>query len=137
MKTLKSKDLIYIPSDEGGEMRCLTKEQYKEAALNHLQSNTYRQISNINVQTMERNVNKTWKEVCKSACLTKRIEYEYTVKNSKISQFYCLPKTHKDNPLRKIRPIVSSTKSHDRKMTYSLSFLLKEFIQDAASHLQS
>ena len=85
LKELKNKNLVYIPSDKGGEMCCLTTEQYERAARNHLQSNTYSEINSITVETLERKINKTWKEVCKMANIPKFIEKEYTVHNSKNS----------------------------------------------------
>ena len=34
--SLKQKPYIYLPSDKGGEFCVMTKEEYNEAALNHL-----------------------------------------------------------------------------------------------------
>ena len=42
LKELRTKDMVFLPSDKGGE---LTTQQYNTAAFNHLNSDVYKQVS--------------------------------------------------------------------------------------------
>jgi len=137
LRTLRMKNLILIPSDKGGEFCSLTQEQYHNAAINHLSGSAYKKVRNIKATTVEKRINTVWKKICVEAELPKFVTQQYTATNSRHPAFYCLPKTHKTEPLLKVRPIVSCTRSPDRKVTWLLTKLLSFLISDVNSHLQS
>jgi len=137
LRSLRNKNLLLLPSDKGGEFCALTRQQYHSAAINHLSGPAYRKIRNVKPLTIEKRINSTWRSVCNDAELPKNIVKQYTATNSRHPSFYCLPKTHKDNPLLKVRPIVSCTRSPDRKVTWLLTKLLSCLVDDVQSHLQS
>ena len=129
--------MVFLPSDKGGEFCCMTTQQYNTAAFNHLNSDVYKQVRSIKVETVEKKINAVWKQVCQSAELSERIKRQYSVSNSLFPRFYCLLKTHKENPFQKVRPIVSSLHAPDRKMVWLLSKLISSLVEDVSSHLQS
>ena len=137
LKSLKKKNLIFLPSDKGGEFCCLTSEQYNNAAMDHLRGDVYKQVRNIKVETVERKINTSWNQVCQSAQINDKTKRQYSASNSKFPYFYCLIKTHKDTPLSKVRPIVSSTQSPDRKLVWLISQLISSLVDEVSSHLQS
>ena len=89
------------------------------------------------VATIEKHINAAWHSVCRDANISKWTEKQYKVSNSQHPKFYFLPKTHKGDPLQKVRPIVSCTGAPDRKITWLLTFLLSDLVKDVASHLCS
>ena len=111
IKSLKCKNLVYLPSDKGGQFCVIEKERYDEAALQHLHdTTTYRASRITSAQTIERKINTTWRNITDNTEeIPPYIARSYITNNSSMPRFYHLIKTHKPGPDIKIRPIVSST----------------------------
>ena len=115
----------------------LTEAQYQTAALNHLSGPTYKKVRAIKAETVEKRINARWKEVANEAGLPKSVVRQFTSNNSRHPVFYCLPKTHMQEPLEKVRPIFSSIGSPDRKLVWLLYNLLNDLVHEVSSHLSS
>ena len=119
-----------LPPDKGGEFCVVSQEQYTAAALAHLSyERTYRELPHAIPSSMatrtEKEINDKWKAICQVSNLNRRIQREFTTTNSTLPKFYCLFRTHKEHPFRKVRPIVSGIGAPDRKIIWLLSHILK------------
>ena len=113
----------------------MTKEEYNEAAMNHLNDcTTYRKTPRMTAKTMERKMNTTWKEICCKRNIPKRIQQSYIASNTELPRFYDLIKTHKLQGV-KIRPIVSNRNGPTTRISWLLARLLKPRLKDAPAHL--
>ena len=105
IKTLQNKDNIYLPSDKGTEFCVVDKITYNTAADNHLQdTNTYRNVSRMSAVTIEKKINKVWKDICNARDIPKRMKNSFVSSNTDLPQYYQLIKNPQDKPRHKSSP---------------------------------
>lgn len=138
LKSLKDKDLVYLPSDKGREFCVISQESYNNLAIEHL-SNTdlYTPAHNITAARIENNINKTWSQICFKRNLPKQHRLNFITKYSKLPTFYHLIKTHKNSTHTQIRPIVSSVNGPLYKISWLISRLLKPLLSTFPAHVSS
>jgi hypothetical protein len=138
LKTLKNKQLTYLPSDKGTEFCVIGNTAYDKAAMEHLSDqNIYCPIKRMTAKTIEKKVNEAWKEVCKATDIPAAIVKNYVTTNSDLPTFYHLIKTHKSGPTLKIRPIISNRKGPTHKLSWLFSRLLKPLLNLIPAHLEN
>jgi hypothetical protein len=138
IKNLKRKQLIFLPSDKGGEFCVVDKARYVTAGFEHLaDTNTYRKIAHMQPKTIEAKVNRVWTTICDSHELPLRTKRSFVTTNSSIPTFYHLIKTHKSMENLKIRPIVSNIRGPTHKISWLLSHILRPLLSNIPAHLQS
>lgn len=138
IRSLKQKDLVFLPSDKGGEFCVVDQERYDNAALNHLSDTSVYRTSRITKpQTIERKINQTWRNIAEMADIPDYITRSYITNNSNMPRFYHLIKTHKQGTDLKIRPIVSSTGGPGYKISYLVCQILNPLLSDVPAHLSS
>lgn len=137
LKILRSKSLVYLPSDKGTEFCVIPEGQYNQAGEDHLADNAIYARAKIAASTIETRVNSTWKDVCREANIPKAIQRSYMVHNTKLPEFYHLVKTHKTGPNIKIRPIVASRGGPTAKLAWLMTRILKPLLSTFPAHLES
>ena len=135
---LKTKPLIYLPSDKGSEFCILSETDYLAAGFQHLSDNSlYSKIAHITPKTIEKRVNYAWNTVCATKEIPSFISRSYITNNSNIPEFYHLIKTHKEGSQLKIRPIVSNVLGPTKKLSWLMSKLLTSLISFVPAHLNN
>ena len=86
-------------------------------------------------ETVERKVNKTWKNIANKRNIPSSITKSYVTHNSRLPQFYHLIKTHKNGPTLKIRPIVAQRQSPCYKLSKLMTTILNSSLRFIPSHL--
>ena len=138
IKQLRDKDLIYLPSDKGGEFCIIEKDRYDSAALEHLNdATTYRPSRITKPQTIEKKINNIWRTITATTRIPDHIVRSYITNNSTMPRFYHLIKTHKEGPEIKIRPIVSGSGGPAAKLSYLTCKILNPLLKDVPAHLAS
>lgn len=138
LKTLKRKDLVYLPSDKGTEFCTISTTEYDRAAFEHLgDESSYQPISHMASSTIEDKINSTWSRVCVEAKLSTRIRKNLLTRNSTLPKFYHLIKTHKNSPEIKIRPIVSNVNGPTAKMAWLMATILQPLVHTVPAHLNN
>ena len=141
METLKHlkkrEDLVFLPSDKGGEFCVINKNEYIELGERHLEDTTTYVKKSITPKTIETHINNTWRQIYKKYEVPEPIGKSYISTNTKLPKFYHLIKTHKSLDALKIRPIVASKNSPTFKMSYMLSRILKPILKYVPAHIES
>ena len=89
IQTLKNDNNIYLPSDKGGEMVVMGKEQYVALGLEHLgDSSTYNEVMMDKSQTTLKQMNALWRLHTKSTTLPKHIVGKINAPHCQCPQFY-------------------------------------------------
>ena len=138
IKRLREKPIICLPSDKGGEFCVIESNKYTKAATEHLSDGTtYKKVSRMSAPTIEKKINRVWKNVSAEAGIPERIIRMFVSTNTELSRFYVLVKTHKAGPQIKIRPIVACRESPSYKISWLLSRLLSPLLNSVSAHLES
>jgi hypothetical protein len=138
LQNLRKKDLVFLPSDKGGEFCIVSTNDYEDAALRHLgDENTYRKTARMTAKTIETKINGTWRRISASEQLKPHIIRSYVSSNTDLPRFYHLVKTHKEGPEMKIRPIVSNCNGPTKKISWLLCNVLNPLYQLLPTHLDS
>jgi hypothetical protein len=132
ISSLKSKEIVCLPSDKGGEFCVVSRCDYDQAVSSHLSnSSVYRRLATYNVKKTEKSINQCWATICSQAALPRWIYKRVEARFSVIPRFYGLVKTHKPGPETKIRPIVNGINGP----CYKLSWVVYEIIKRLGSDL--
>ena len=135
---LKTKAVVCLPSDKGGEFCIVNTEDYNTAALKHLHDGiTYRRVPSMTAKTIESKINKTWKRIGAEEKISAHITKSYVSTNTDLPKFYHLVKTHKEGDELKIRPIVSNINGPTKKISWLLSRILEPVYQLVPTHLEN
>jgi hypothetical protein len=138
LKQLKTKPMVFLPSDKGGEFCVINKPQYIELASQHLSDiSIYKEIRHITPATIEEKINSKWKEICNANSIPSHITKSYVSRNTSLPRFYHLIKTHKPGPELKVRPIISNTNGPMAKLSWLISRLMKPLLQTVPAHLEA
>ena len=106
--------------------------------MNHLHdTSTYRKIPRLMAKTVEKNINKSWKEVCHWRNIPRHVERRYVSSNTDLPQFYHFIKSHKIQQGIKIRPIVSNINGPTMRLSWLRSNLLKPMLKEVPAHLEN
>ena len=96
-----NKDIVIKEADKGGAIVIMTKEQYSNMVMKHLNTDTYEAVTekNINKKVMKKieDFTSTYSHLLKE----KEAEYLTNFKFS-TSNFYVLPKVHKSHEITKL-----------------------------------
>ena len=138
LNTLKKKtNLILMPSDKGGEFCAMTTEMYASAVTKHLENRTtYRVMHNISAETVESRINECWKRICRERKVNNRAKTSFTTNGSELPKFRVLLKTHKEDPIASVRPIVGDKNGPSAKISWLLLRLTDYLVKEAAAHLE-
>ena len=138
LNNLKKKDLVFLPSDKGGEFCVLSRKQYTDLGMLHLNdSGIYKPVKSFSIKGLETRINNTWKKIAKSYNLTTYATKNFVSSNCDLAKFYFLIKTHKDSPVPKIRPIISNVNSPTTKLAWLLDKILKPLLKLVPAHLEN
>ena len=139
VKTLRTKDNVHLPSDKDTEFCVIDETRYNIAAENHLQDpNTYKNIPRMTATTVEKKINKTWKNIlCKKRNIPKRMKNSFVSSNTDLPRYYQLIKTHKINQGIKIRPIVSNNNGATKRISWLLFYILTPKLTEVPAHLEN
>ena len=138
IKELKEKNYICLASDKGTEFCVIQQDTHTQVALAHLRdSSTYQKVPRMSAKTVENKVNSTWKNVCLQNEIPSFVRKSFIATNIDLSRFYHLIKTHKTDPVIKIRPIVSNTNGPTQRLSWLLTNALKPMLKDVPAHLEN
>jgi hypothetical protein len=94
ISSLKSKEIVCLPSDKGGEFCVVSRCDYDQAVSSHLSnSSVYRRLATYNVKKTEKSINQCWATICSQAALPRWIYKRVEARFSVIPRFYGLVKT--------------------------------------------
>ena len=135
---LRQKDLVFLPSDRGGEFCVISSNEYQQAALKHLDDETiYKKVTRMTAKTIETKINGAWRKVSSTEGIKSHISRSYVSNNTDLPRFYHLVKTHKEGPDIKIRPIVSNVNGPTKKISWLLCKLLNPLYKLLPTHLDN
>jgi len=122
---LKEKNCVFIEPDKGKGPVIMDKEEYIQAAENHLAGEIYEEVkvkSKFPVDVLQKDVKEQLDILVKKKVMDKYGRLSLIVPNPRIPNFSCLPKTHKEG--NKVRPVVSSINSPTSRIC---DWLVKRF----------
>ena len=138
LKNLQRKDLVFLPSDKGGEFCVIEAKKYDEIAVKHLSdTKIYQQVPRMTAKTVENKVNTSWKQVCSEASIPSHLKMNFTSNNTDLPKFYHLIKTHKEGNEVKCRPIVSNHDGPTTKISWLLNKVLEPLYEQIPAHIPS
>jgi len=138
LKTLKSKQFTYLPSDKGSEFCVIETSKYDEAAINHLDNRTiYTPVRTMTAKSIEIKINQTWRRISEQSKISTHIVKSFVSTNTDLPNFYHLIKTHKDGPTTQIRPIVSNRRGPSQKLSWLLSRILRPLLDSLPFNLEN
>ena len=138
LQNLKKKDLVFLPSDKGGEFCVISTSDYERAAFKHLEDGTiYKKVARMTAKTIENKINGTWRKVSSAEKIKPHVSKTYVSNNTDMPRFYQLVKTHKKGPDVKIRPIVSNSNGPTKKISWLLCNILSPVYKLLPTHLDS
>lgn len=118
-------ELAAIPSDKGKDLCLMNKTDYENAVSTHLNCPVYRRMVKIDITKIVERVNKKWSEVAKSRSLPDSVARHYKTTQAVFPSMKGLIKTHKEDAIKKIRPVVNSINGPCFKITFLLYSILK------------
>jgi hypothetical protein len=134
---LRGKDLVYLPSDKGGEFCITTTQAYDEAAQRHLDDEAiYTRVPRMTANTIEKKISRVWKDVSNAEKVKQHVARTFVTNNSDLPTFYHLVKTHKAGPELRVRPIVSNCTGPTKKISWLLCYILKPLYRLLPAHLE-
>ena len=92
---MRTKDLIYLPSDKGKIFCVISQNTYKKLALDHLKENIYSEVTSIQSTQLENLINNAWTNICKRRNIPNKYKNNFITRNKKkLTSFYHLIKKH-------------------------------------------
>ena len=117
------KDIMVVEADKGNATVIMDVKEYDEKMEKMLTSFPYKKMSKDPTASYEREVCNTLKQLLYENKITKELCHALRPKGSKVPNFYCAPKIHKENcPLR---PVVDFRFSPTYKLAAYLNNILK------------
>jgi hypothetical protein len=117
IKELKKSDCVFLNPDKGKAVVILDREDYREAAMEHLGSENYERVitkRQFPVDKLQEEVKSELKRLKDDGLLNGQEVRNLIVSNPVIPQFSCLPKIHKEG--NKFRPVVSNVNTPTSKI---------------------
>ena len=136
MKTLQDNlDIVIKPADKGGAIVIQDTENYKKECLRQLSNKDhYRYLISNPVQDLNKKIHSTLTEGLQKGLINQE-EFEALYnKYPRTSNFYCLPKIHKEN--NPGRPIVNSIGSITEKISCYVDEQIKDLVKLVPSYIK-
>jgi hypothetical protein len=135
---LKQKDVMYLEPDKGKGIVVVDKEKYKEAALEHLSSDSYSKATSrakFPVDTIQRHLKSELKELQDFGLINEWQREKLILSNPVIPHISFLPKIHKEG--NKMRPVVSGINAPTSRICNLLMSKVKKFKKPWALNIKN
>ena len=138
ISALKKRDLIFLPSDKGGEFCVIQKVRYISAVESHLANHSiYHRVLWYNPADSEFQLNSKWSSIGTRYNLPPYIIRRFKSNHSTVARFYGFIKTHKGLEDIQIRPIVNTRDSPTFKLSWLLHKIISPLLTIVPSHIAS
>ena len=135
MRTLKERDIIIKCSDKSKSLVVLKKDNYLAKANVILADTESYELTNMETEGLEKKISDTLREIKSLKNLPRSIQKTLAPKETRLPEFYGLPKIHKHNS--PLRPVIAAFDGPLTPVSVLLERILHQLLKFVPSHIES